>query len=404
MNKLQDYSDIVGAYTIDELKILAEMLQRRPIQTINSTAVGGGVAEILNRMVPLLKEMGVNIRWDVIKGGMDFFDVTEKFHNALHGERVEVTGRDYEVFLETSKRNIEEMEISGDIVFIHDPQPVALIKRRSGNKWIWRCHIDVSLPHEGVWNFVKGFVKDYDASVFSAPDFSHPLTIRQFLIAPSIDPLSDKNKDIPQETIDQTLIKYNLNTDKPIITQISRFDRLKDPLGVIEAYKLVKKYIDCQLVLAGGTAIDDPEGMKVYEEVQNRASGDSDIHVIIMPHNDIEVNALQRASNVIVQKSLKEGFGLTVTEALWKEKPVVASAVGGIPLQVKHKFSGLLCYSVEGAAFNIKQLLNNKEYASQLGKNGKEHVKNNYLLTRHLKDYMLVFLSLYYNKDIINLD
>ncbi|HEO63887.1 MAG TPA: glycosyltransferase, partial [Candidatus Omnitrophica bacterium] len=208
----------------------------------------------------------------------------------------------------------------------------------------------------------------------------------------------------PQEVIDQTLAKYNLESDKPIITQISRFDRLKDPLGVIEAYKLVKKYIDCQLVLAGGTAIDDPEGMKVYEEVQNRASGDKDIHVIIMPHNDIEVNALQRASSVIVQKSLREGFGLTVTEALWKEKPVVASAVGGIPLQVKHKFSGLLCYSVEGAAFSIKQLLNNGDYAAQLGKNGKEHVKNNYLLTRHLKDYMLVFLSLYHNKDIINLD
>jgi trehalose synthase len=296
------------------------------------------------------------------------------------------------------------MDITGDIVFIHDPQPAALIRRRKDNKWVWRCHIDVSSPDQGVWDFIKSFVKDYDASVFSAAAFSHPLSIRQFLIAPSIDPLSDKNRELPQETIDGVLAKYNINPNKPIITQISRFDRLKDPLGVIEVYKLVKKYIDCQLVLAGGTASDDPEGIAVYEEVQERASGDPDIHAIVMPHNDIEVNALQRGSDLIMQKSLREGFGLTVTEALWKSKPVVVSAVGGIPLQVKHKYSGLLCHSIEGAAFSVKQLLNNQQYAAKLGENGREHVKKNYLLTRHLRDYMLVFLGLYHNKDIVNLD
>ncbi|MFH0826257.1 MAG: glycosyltransferase, partial [Candidatus Omnitrophota bacterium] len=229
------------------------------------------------------------------------------------------------------------------------------------------------------------------------------LPIRQFLIPPSIDPLSDKNKELPQETIDAVLRKHSIPKNKPIISQISRFDRLKDPVGVIEAYQQVKKYIDCQLILAGGTASDDPEGVKVLEEVKERAQNDEDIHILLLPQDDIQVNAIQRASTVIVQKSLKEGFGLTVAEGLWKAKPVVASNVGGIPLQIKHKYSGLLCRSVEGAAFSIKQLLNSPEYARRLGENGKEHIRNNFLLTRHLRDYMLLFLSLYHNEDVVYL-
>ena len=247
------------------------------------------------------------------------------------------------------------------------------------------------------------FIARYDAAVFSAPSFSPKIPIRQFLIAPSIDPLSDKNRELSQETINKVLQKYNLIPDKPMITQISRFDRLKDPLGVIEAYQQVKKYIHCQLVLAGGGASDDPEGIKVLEEVREKASHDSDIHVLLMPQNDIEVNALQRASTVIVQKSLREGFGLTVAEALWKAKPVVASNVGGISLQIKHKYSGLLCHSIDGAAFAIKQLLHAPSYAQKLGENGREHIRNNFLVTRHLRDYMLLFLSLYHGEDIVYL-
>jgi trehalose synthase len=208
---------------------------------------------------------------------------------------------------------------------------------------------------------------------------------------------------LPQETINSVLRKYNIKKDKPIIIQISRFDRLKDPIGVIEAYLQVKKYINCQLVLAGGTAEDDPEGLEILAEVKEKAKNDRDIHILLLPHNEIEVNALQRASDVIVQKSLKEGFGLTVAEALWKAKPVVASNVGGIPLQIKHKYSGLLCHSIEGAAFAIKQLLNSPEYAKKLGENGREHIRNNFLLTRHLRDYMLLFLSLYHTEDIVYL-
>jgi len=400
MAKLEDYIPIVGQSIIDDLRLLAERLQGKVVQHINSTPVGGGVAEILNRMVPLLRELGVDTKWDVIKGGEQFFEVTKKFHNALHGIAEEINKRDFEIFMETSQQNIENVNTYGDIVFIHDPQPIVMVKKKAANKWLWRCHIDVSNPDERVWRFLMNFIVQYDSAVFSAPAFSRKLPIRQFLISPSIDHLSDKNKELSQEIIDSVLERYNIKKDKPIITQISRFDRLKDPVGVIEAYLQVKKYIDCQLVLAGGTAEDDPEGFKVLEEVKEKANNDPDIHILLLSQNDIEVNALQRASDVIIQKSVREGFGLTVAEALWKAKPVVASNVGGIPLQIKHKYSGLLCHSVEGASFAIKQLLSSPAYAKKLGENGREHIKNNFLITRHLKEYMLLFLSLYHPGDV----
>lgn len=400
MAKIEEHIPLVGQAIIDDLKLLAEKLKGKVIQNINSTAVGGGVAEILSRIVPLLKELGVDARWDLIKGGEQFFEVTKKFHNALHGRPAQIGEKDFEIFMETSQMNIEEVNIYGDIVFIHDPQPIALIKKKSTNKWVWRCHVDVSQPNQKVWQFLRDFIDNYDASVFSAPPFSQKLSIRQFLISPSIDPLSDKNKELSREAIDSALGKYNIPKDKPIITQISRFDRLKDPLGVIAAYRQVKRYIDCRLVLAGGSATDDPEGLEVLAEVREAAKEDPDIHVLLLAHNDIEINALQRASTVILQKSIREGFGLTVAEALWKAKPVVASNVGGIPLQISHKYSGLLCHSIEGAAFAIKQLLNSPDYARKLGENGREHIRNNFLITRHLKDYMLLFLSLYHPEDI----
>ncbi|MFH1440751.1 MAG: glycosyltransferase [Candidatus Omnitrophota bacterium] len=400
---IEDYAPIVGQAVIDDLKLISDRLKGKIIQHINSTAVGGGVAEILNRMVPLLKELGVDTRWDVIKGGEQFFEVTKKFHNLLHGKGDDATDLDFGIFMETSEINIKEVDTYGDIVYVHDPQPIALVNRKASNKWLWRCHIDVSNPNEKVWKFLQEFIAKYDSAVFSAPSFARKLPIRQFLIAPSIDPLSDKNKELPQETIDAVLRKYNIVKDKPIVTQISRFDRLKDPVGVIEAYQQVKKYIDCQLILAGGTAIDDPEGLKVLDEVREKAHKDPDIHILLLPHSDIEVNALQRASDVIVQKSIKEGFGLTVSEALWKAKPVVAGNVGGIPLQIKHKYSGLLSHSVQGAAFAIKQLLNSPDYAKRLGENGREHVRNNFLITRHLKDYILLFHSLYHPEDVVYL-
>ncbi|MBN2462566.1 MAG: glycosyltransferase [Dehalococcoidia bacterium] len=386
--------------------MLTEKFSGKVIQTVNSTFIGGGVAEILEHMVPLLNQLGVDIRWNAITGSDEFFEVTKKFHNALHGKREKISAQDFALFSEITERNLKEMSFYGDIIFIHDPQPVGLIakKKEIGRKWLWRCHIDVSSPDKKLWSFLRRFIVEYDAAVFSAPNFAQQLPIRQFLITPSIDPLSDKNRELDSETIDAVLAKYGLVSDKPMITQISRFDRLKDPLGVIEAFEMVRKSIDCQLVLAGGTAIDDPESEDVLVEVRKRAEKNPDVHVLLVPpESDIDINALQWAATIIIQKSLKEGFGLTISEALWKAKPVVASAVGGIPLQVKNKFTGLLCYTVEGAAYALKQLLSNPEYANWLGQNGKEHVKQNFLITGHLKNYLLMFLALDQPSEVVYL-
>jgi len=404
-SRLQDYEPIVGRSSLEELRVLAGGLSGKIIQNINSTFVGGGVSEILEHMVPLLNQLGLDARWNVMHGNEEFFEVTKKIHNALHGDNSNgITAKDLALFAETTQQNLDEMRFYGDILFIHDPQPVALIakKKEICRKWIWRCHIDVSTPDKKVWDFLRGFIVDYDAAIFSAPNFAQELPIRQFLITPSIDPLSDKNRELDSETINSVLVKYGLTSDKPMIAQISRFDRLKDPLGVIEAFEMVRKGIDCQLVLAGGTATDDPESEEVLEEVRKRAEGNVDIHILqVPPESDIEINALQRAATIILQKSLKEGFGLTISEALWKSKPVIASAVGGIPMQIRNKFTGLLCYTVEGAAYAIRQLLSNPQYASWLGQNGKEHVRQNFLITSHLKDYLLLFLSLDQSSDVI---
>ncbi len=386
--------------------MLAANLSGKVIQNINSTFSGGGVAEILSRLIPLLVQLGVDARWNIIKGSEEFYQATKKFHNALHNRPEKITPRDFEVFMETTRKNIEELELNGDIFYIHDPQPAGLVLRKKelGKRWIWRCHIDISQPNQEVWRFLEPFVVQYDAAVFSAPAFARQLPLRQFLISPSIDPLSDKNKELPESVIDGVLAKYNIPRDKPIITQVSRFDYLKDPVGVIEAFKMVGRSIDCRLVFAGGTASDDPESDKVLAEVKERAENNPDIHILLVPTGgDIDINALQRASTVIVQKSLGEGFGLTVSEALWKEKPVVASAVGGIPLQVRNRFTGLLSHGIEGTAYALKQILTNPEYARWLGQNGREHVKYNFLITRHLRDYLLLFLALEHPGDIINL-
>lgn len=404
MSRVSDYAPIVGDSFVDELRLLAERLEGRSVQNINSTSVGGGVAEILLRMLPLLQDLGVRARWDVIKGNERFFLITKKMHNALHGVPEQFSPEDWEFFLEVNRQNVDVLADKADIVFIHDPQPIALVenKKRNGGSWIWRCHIDFTAPLPAVWSFLKKFIGAYDAAVFSAPAFSRQLAIQQVLVSPSIDPLSDKNKDLTEEEVGAVCARFNLDRERPIVTQISRFDYLKDPLGVIRAYKLVKEYIDCQLVLAGGGATDDPEGMKVLEEVRAEADKDPDIFVLFLPPaSDLEINALQRASTVILQKSLREGFGLTVSEALWKAKPVIASAVGGIPLQIAHKHSGILTHSIEGTAYWIKQLLNEPEYARRLGANGREHVRNNFLITRHIRDYLLLFLSLSKKKDIV---
>jgi trehalose synthase len=394
---LDDYAALLGEGEIDELRVLAKPLRGRSIEMINSTAVGGGVAEILNRLLPLAEELELNMRWDVMTGGDDFYEVTKGFHNALHGAPYHADPKDFEIFLACNERNRARLPLDAEFMIIHDPQPAALIegRQKNGNHWAWRCHIDLSHPNRAVWDFLDKFVAKYDAAMFSSPEFSRSLPIPQYLFYPAIDPLSEKNRELEDGFVARTLAQYQIDPLRPILTQISRFDRLKDPVGVIRAYRIVKRYFDCQLVLAGGSASDDPEGAVVLKEVQEEANGEADIHIIELPAwAPLEVNALQRASTIVIQKSLREGFGLTVSEALWKKKPVVASAVGGIPVQIIHKHTGLLAHSVEGAAYQIRFLLSHPEIAAKLGENGHEHVKENFLITQKLKRYMTLFLAM----------
>lgn len=396
-SSLQDYQEIVGAGVIEELRVLADRVKGRRMQHINSTPVGGGVAEILTRAVPLFRELGLDVSWDVIKGDQAFFDITKAFHNALHGKWQEITEEMLAVFRSTTEVNLREVNFSGDVIFIHDPQPAGLIQRKAevGRGWVWRCHIDVSAPQPDVWDFLRPYVEQYDAAIFSMPDFARRLPIPQYRIAPSIDPLSDKNKPLDKKAVQGVLEKYHIDRKRPVLTQISRFDRLKDPLGVIAAYRMVKKRHDCQLVLAGGGAADDPEGEQVLREVREAAADDPDIHVLLLPpFSDIEINALVRGSAVVIQKSIREGFGLTVSEALWKGKPVIGGAVGGIKLQVIDGVTGFLVHSVEGAANRIGQLLRDRRLRERMGQNGYEHVKQNFLVTRNVKDYLLTMLAL----------
>src|SRR3990172_7731179 len=395
--RLDDYSSVIGEAEINELRQLARRLGEVQVKMVNATAVGGGVAEILNRLVPLANEVGVATRWEVIRGGEDFYAVTKAFHNALHGAPYEDHPEWFNTFLRVTEENRSWIETNEDFVVIHDPQPAALIPVREGRKghWVWRCHIDLSHANTQVWDFLRPFVEQYDASLFSSPSFTQGLPIPQYLFYPAMDPLSDKNKDLEPEYVQGILDQYGIDSKRPILTQISRFDRLKDPLGVIKAYQTVRRRSDCQLVLAGGAATDDPEGGAVLADVLEAAGKDPDIHVLnLPPWSHLEINALQRGSTIVIQKSLREGFGLTVTEALWKKKPVVASAVGGIPSQVIHKTTGMLVHSVEGAAYQIRFLLSNPGFARQLGENGYEHVKENFLLTHNIKRYLLLFLIL----------
>ena len=391
---LDEYAPLVGDGEIYELRELAKRLRDHSVKMVNSTAVGGGVAEILNRLLPLMGDLGVQARWDVMRGGEDFFHVTKAFHNAIHGEPYEDRPEWFDQFLQTTEENRKWIEFNEDLVVIHDPQPVALAPEKGNRKghWVWRCHIDSSRPNPKVWNFLRPFIERYDAALFSSPAFTQGLSMPQYLFYPSIDPLSDKNRELEPEYVDSVLERFGIDKRRPILTQISRFDRLKDPVGVIQAYRRVRKYLGCQLVLAGGAASDDPEGQVVLAEVQQAAADDPDIHILnLPPWSHLEINALQRASTIVIQKSLREGFGLTVSEALLKKKPVVASAVGGIPFQVIHKVTGMLTHSVEGTAYQLRYLLSNPDFARTLGENGYEHVKENFLLTHNLKRYLILF-------------
>lgn len=394
MKKLSDYREIVGDKVISDIYRKARGIYGKRVLNINSTYMGGGVAEILNSLAPLLNDVGVDAGWRIIRGTEDLFNITKKFHNALQGDPINLTDIKKELYIQTNEDFSQYTHINHDCVIIHDPQPLPLISfYKKRQPWIWRCHIDLSRPNEELWDFFKGFILRYDMVIISNEKYKKKdLPIEQRVIAPVIDPLTPKNLDLSDKDISKYLKKFGVPTDKPFITQISRFDKWKDPLGVVEIFKLVKEEVDCRLVLCGSMASDDPEGIQIYEKVKEKAksyTNNGDI-ILITSENNVLVNALQRRSAVVIQKSTKEGFGLTVTEALWKETPVIASNVGGIPLQIKNENNGYLFepQDIEGFAKKAIEILNNPDLSKELGKRAKEYVRKKFLITRLLSDYL----------------
>lgn len=374
------------------LQRLAGIFHGRSFLHVNSTREGGGVAEILQRMIPILRSLGIDAQWEVIKGDDAFFEITKKIHNALQGNKEIITEEMWQHHFEVNKQNAANIDLDADAVLIHDPQPGPLVEFRKKGSWIWRCHIDVSNPFKDVYNALGRYALKYDAVIFSVAKFARAMNMDEFIIPPSIDPLSEKNRELTSEEINETVERLGIPPDRPIILQVSRFDKFKDPLGVIKAYRMVKKYNDCVLVLAGSPATDDPEGTTMLQEVKKFAADDPDILILLLPpFSDRDINALQRVAGVVLQKSLKEGFGLTVAEAMWKGKPVIGGAVGGIPLQIAHGVTGFLVHSIEGTAFRIRQLLNTPEMAKAMGERAKEFVRKNFLITRQVRDYLSVW-------------
>lgn len=412
---LHDYAAIAGNEVINQLLQLAHPLKNKKIIHVNSTLIGGGVAEILTKMIPLMHALGLETSWETIQGNDAFFRCTKSFHNALQGIKVMCPSKDlitYETINQENAKKLAPILNDADVVFIHDPQPVSLIdsfSQRKG-KWIWRCHVDASRPYRPVWNYLNKFISKFDATIFSLAEFTHPLSIPMFLILPSIDPLSDKNRELDAVQIQEVQERFNIDPKRPLLLQVSRYDRFKDPVGVIEAYKLTKKFNPTvQLVLAGGEASDDPEGEIILKETLDAASEDPDIHILLLPGDaHTTINALQRAADIILQKSTKEGFGLTVTEALWKGKPVIGGNTGGIRTQVINWQTGFLVNTPEGASSRIRYLLQNKEKIREMGVKGKEYVREKFLITRHLREYLTLIYSLLFKGtdriEIQNLD
>ena len=389
------YAGISPKGDLTLLQHLGKKLKGKSFLHVNSTKEGGGVAEILHRMVPIIIGLGIDARWETIEGDKAFFEVTKRIHNALQGNEETITKGMWEHHFAVNKKNAETMNLEADMVLIHDPQPAPLIRFRKSGCWVWRCHIDLSNPVRNIYDRLFRYCKRFDSAIFSVARFAKAIGINEFIVPPSIDPLSEKNMELSDHEVHEVLSQYNIPADRPIILQVSRFDRFKDPIGVIQAFRMVRKYNDCILVLAGSPATDDPEGESVLNTVREHASSDKDIHILMLPpFSDLQINAFQRAATVVLQKSLKEGFGLTVSEAMWKGKPVVGGAVGGIPLQIIPGATGFLVHSVEGTAFRIRQFLNNPEMAHRMGEQGREHVRKHFLITRQIRDYLSIWYAM----------
>lgn len=405
LKSLKDYENIVDQEILERVRQLGKDMKGARILNINSTAFGGGVAELLYTLIPLMRDVGLDVDWQVIPGSEDFFTVTKLFHNALQGMDLMATPEMIETYLRQNEENAKQFAGEYDVIMVHDPQPAAMIAfldemgKKTG-RWIWRCHIDLTAAKQSVWEFLRPYLEQYDASVFTMPqyvkeDFACP---KISTVPPTIDPLSPKNMELDQATVEGVLRRYNIDPKRPIMTQVSRFDPWKDPLGVIDAYRVVKEEIpEVQLLMVASMAADDPEGFHYYEKTARYAGTDEDIHLLsnLRGVGNLEVNAFQRASQVVIQKSTREGFGLVVSEALWKKRPVIAGDVGGIPLQVINGENGYLINNSRECGLRALELFKNPEMAGAMGERGREHVRKNFLSPRQVADYMDLFNYLY---------
>mgnify|MGYP001197226565 FL=1 len=398
INSIDDYRQLVGDEIVHTIFNKARKVANKHIVHINSTYQGGGVAEMLASLVSLMNDVGIFTGWRILHGSPDFFTITKKFHNALQGDPINMTNMKREIYTDQNEYFSRFTHLNHDLIIVHDPQPLPLIKfYRKRQPWIWRCHVDLSNPNPELWDFLKSFIIRYDLVIVSNEKYKKKdLPVPQRVHYPTIDPFSPKNMPLDKNTIKKYLNKFGIPNGKPIITQISRFDKWKDPEGVVRVFELVKKQVDCRLVLCGNLATDDPEGQIIYKRLVQKTGDMKDV-ILILEENNILVNALQSTASVVIQKSLREGFGLTVTEALWKRRPVVASNVGGIPLQIIDGKTGFLVEpdDLEGFARRIIKLLKEPELGQELGENGREHVKKNFLITRNLLDYLNIISELF---------
>lgn len=390
--QVEDYEKFVGPEAIERIHRKAKSLQDLHVAHVNSTYYGGGVAELLSSLTLLMHSVGIKTGWRVIQGVPDFFSITKKMHNALHGEEINLSDRKIEIYEEVIYENsIRNHLDSHNMVIIHDPQPLPLINYYKKNgPWVWRCHLDLTSPNRNLWNYLAPTIEKYDAVIFSLKEYAQNIKTPQVFFMPAIDPFKIKNRDMSEEEINDRLDHYEIPTDLPLIVQISRFDRWKDPQGVIDAFKLARKEVDCTLVLLGNVATDDPEGAEVYESLLKCREE----RIIVLSCQDTSlVNALQRSAAVVLQKSIREGFGLTVAEAMWKETPVIGGNVGGIRYQIENGVNGFLVSSAKEASERIVQLIKDEKLREKMGKKARETVMKRFLMIRYLEQYLDLFNS-----------
>jgi trehalose synthase len=399
LHSIDDYAPLIGAAAVERITRKAERLRSAHITHVSSTYYGGGVAEMLTPLTLVMNAMGIETGWRMIQGTPEFFACTKKLHNALQGAPVELTDEDIAAYQQVNFENGTRLHLEEhDAVIVHDPQPLPLIRHADRQvPWLWQCHVDLSAPHRPVWELLRPFIEQYSAAVFSLRDYAHELTVPQRFILPAINPFSAKNREMSDAEIDACLAQHEIPTERPLVVQISRFDRWKDPAGVIEAVRLAHRAVDCTLVLLGNTAVDDPEGQVVLETIYSSC----DERILVVSVDDpLLVNALQRRATVVLQKSIREGFGLTVTEAMWKGAAVIGGKVGGIRRQIIDGESGFLVETIDQAAQRIVELISDPDLRRRIGAKARESVRANFLMSRLVEDW-IDLLAAHVDEDVI---